>query len=734
MRDSDVTGLRSRLLQSVRRGSCLLMATLLWLPGASAQTAVEVVEYYVPSLNKYFITGRANEKALLDGNSSFTRTGMSFRAFAADSTAPVGTVPICRFYLPAPGPNTHTYLGPADCALVISSHIAGFNDEGRDFAVHLPFADGSCPAAAPNPVYRSFNRRDNVNDAGHRFVTDDASYVAMAARGFDSEGAVFCSGSVAGSTIALPGLAADAQVIAAPSGFATPAGSSPLAMRYRTLSSVIKILDSDIISSSATGFVVRGARALRAGDRVAAAGRFYKVVGVAIVTGNTSISATNPVLSEIFAEFEVTGGMDLANSSGQGAAALFSGDSAKATTALKDVVFSKSIEIKPGVTFDGKVTIPKMELIFNAPYSALGSSKPSPSAGVVMTIRGSAELEGALTVDAIGKVFFPPSAEAESAFGYQSRPGCFDVWTGGTLLMGASLPICLEAQVDAGFKTTTRSIKKITNFELIATRSASGAISWTQTFSPVDTATLGPPVDLPDSESFFTTTIGVYIAPRVVLTSFLGSLNLLSFKLRGGLEVDDSARAKPLPLCINYGLNGVMRLYYSAPLFALVAGKAADNFHEIFAVSKLITEHKGCTVVADGNFVGDVTGTTTIKNIGKCSGDYRFNYSGFFSIDAKAGSPTSMLAAFTLDETALAAVPPDCPGSYAESIIDLCTTFRVVDKAFEAVPDELLCSVYSNYKIVFDSSGSKATVTWLLNAHNNIWMGTIQGVTVAKKK
>ena len=310
-------------------------------------------------------------------------------------------------------------------------------------------------------------------------------------------------------------------------------------MRYRTLSSVIKILDSDIISSSATGFVVRGARALRAGDRVAAAGRFYKVVGVAIVTGNTSISATNPVLSEIFAEFEVTGGMDLANSSGQGAAALFSGDSAKATTALKDVVFSISIEIKPGVTFDGKVTIPKMELIFNAPYSALGSSKPSPSAGVVMTIRGSAELEGALTVDAIGKVFFPPSAEAESAFGYQSRPGCFDVWTGGTLLMGASLPICLEAQVDAGFKTTTRSIKKITNFELIATRSASGAISWTQTFSPVDTATLGPPVDLPDSESFFTTTISLYVAPRVVLTSFLGSLNLLSFTENGlGVGLD----------------------------------------------------------------------------------------------------------------------------------------------------------------------------------------------------
>ena len=197
---------------------------------------------------------------------------------------------------------------------------------------------------------------------------------------------------------------------------------------------------------------------------------------------------------------------------------------------------------------------------------------------------------------------------------------------------------------------------------------------------------------------------------------------------------ENALEAEYQPHGINYGLNGVLRLYYSAPLFALVAGKAADNFHEIFAVSKLITEHKGCTVVADGNFVGDVTGTTTIKNIGKCSGDYRFNYSGFFSIDAKAGSPTSMLAAFTLDETALAAVPPDCPGSYAESIIDLCTTFRVVDKAFEAVPDELLCSVYSNYKIVFDSSGSKATVTWLLNAHNNIWMGTIQGVTVAKKK
>ena len=726
---STKTNLFLNLARGFARSACLVGCALAWMPlPATAQTVVDVVEYYVASLNKYFITSRANEKALLDANSSFTRTGMSFRAFAADASAPAATVPICRFYLPAPGPNTHTYLAPADCAQIIAAHLAGFNDEGRDFAVYLPDTTGTCPAVAPNPVYRSYNRRDNVNDAGHRFTADDATYVAMAARGFDSEGAVFCSVMVAAPTLALAAVVADAQITASPSGFATPAGSNPLTMRYRTLSLVIKIADTDLVSSSATGFVVRGTRALRAGDRVSAGGRFYKVVSAAVSGGNTVVTTTNPALNEIFAEFDLTGGIDLGNSAAQSAV---SGDGAKLQ--LKDLTLSKTIKITEGVNFDGKISIPKMEILPNSRYSALAFDKPGVTNGVVLTVRGSAEIEGTLAISAEKSATYPPDAGSESAYGWKSRTGCFDLWSASTLLMGVELPICFEAELKAELKTTLHSVKKVINFELIATRNANGVITWTQTFAPEDTATLAAPVGLAASETFVTTTLGLYVAPRVVLNSFLGSVNLLSFKLRAGAEGEMNARLLPTP-CTNYTINGVLKGYYSAPLFALLDVKKADDFREIITLSKLIGEQKGCAATPDGNFAGFTTGTTTFKNIGKCPGDYRASYTGIFSLDVKAGLPTALLSAFTLDEVALAAVPPDCPPAYSEAVIDQCTAFRVAAGTFEGVTDDLFCAPQSNYKFTFDSTGTKASLTWILNTRDSSWTGALQGVTELKKK
>lgn len=177
--------------------------------------------------------------------------------------------------------------------------------------------------------------------------------------------------------------------------------------------------------------------------------------------------------------------------------------------------------------------------------------------------------------------------------------------------------VTMDAQVDAGFKTNTRSVNKVTNFELLTTRAANGTSSSTQSCNPVEAATLGPPVDVPLVETFATTTIGIYIAPRVVLTSFLGSLNLLSFKMRGGLDVEDEARAMPAPMCINYTVKGVLRTYYRSPLISLAVGEITDDFKEIFAVSKLIVEQKGCLGIARGNFVGHVRGNTTFRNIGR---------------------------------------------------------------------------------------------------------------------
>ena len=75
---------------------------------------------------------------------------------------------ICGLCLAAPGPNTHAHLAPADGVLITSNQIAGFNNQGRDFSVYLPQANGTCPSQASKPIYRSCNRPGNVNDGGHR--------------------------------------------------------------------------------------------------------------------------------------------------------------------------------------------------------------------------------------------------------------------------------------------------------------------------------------------------------------------------------------------------------------------------------------------------------------------------------------------------------------------------------------------------------------------------------------
>jgi len=161
---------------------------------AVATTAAEVVEYFLIALNKYFITGRAAEQALLDGlPASFRRTGAKFSAFAA-AGAPVGTEPICRFYLPPAkgGPNSHFYGRPADCDLIRASGNPAFEYEGEDFAVTIP-VNGACPLTAPFTVYRSFNNRAAQNDGNHRYTNTLSRYNEMTGKNWAGEGPVFCS-------------------------------------------------------------------------------------------------------------------------------------------------------------------------------------------------------------------------------------------------------------------------------------------------------------------------------------------------------------------------------------------------------------------------------------------------------------------------------------------------------------------------------------------------------------
>ena len=154
-----------------------------------------VVEYFVPSLKKYFITGRDNEKSLLAQYPAvYSLTGMNFVA-GPGLAPPAGTQPICRFYFAPPLANTHFYGVPSDCTLVASTFAgnAAVTNEGVDFAVATPDVSGNCPASAPVKVYRSFNNRSAQNDGNHRYTVSTARYNQMIAAGYSADGAVFCA-------------------------------------------------------------------------------------------------------------------------------------------------------------------------------------------------------------------------------------------------------------------------------------------------------------------------------------------------------------------------------------------------------------------------------------------------------------------------------------------------------------------------------------------------------------
>ena len=157
-----------------------------------------VVEYYVPAIKKYFITGREGEKTTLGQYPAlFKPTGMSFVA-GLGSAPPAGTQPICRYHFAPPSlPNTHFYGVPSDCALVATafSKNPDAKNEGIDFAIATPDAAGNCPASAPVKIYRSFNNRAAQNDGNHRYTVSTARYQQMTAAGWSGEGAVMCAAS-----------------------------------------------------------------------------------------------------------------------------------------------------------------------------------------------------------------------------------------------------------------------------------------------------------------------------------------------------------------------------------------------------------------------------------------------------------------------------------------------------------------------------------------------------------
>ena len=150
-----------------------------------------IVEYFNRDAARYFITGRANEQALLDAlPAAFQRTGMQFTA-KSSLYRDIPESPVCRFYSsPASGgSNTHFYGNGDDCPAL--NTVENLRYEGYDFSTSKPVGQ-SCPVAAPNAVSRLFNNKSSSNQGNHRYVVSVTTKAKMLASGWIDEGVVFC--------------------------------------------------------------------------------------------------------------------------------------------------------------------------------------------------------------------------------------------------------------------------------------------------------------------------------------------------------------------------------------------------------------------------------------------------------------------------------------------------------------------------------------------------------------
>lgn len=165
--------------------------TLAW----GSRDELEVVEFYSPSAKKYFMTGRPDEIALLDGLPSvWQRTGHRFVTHRLD--APLGSA-MCRIWAnDGVTLNTHFYSSlDSDCALLRGRPWA--RDEGhvmrsQDFLPQIaifPPLPPQCPADTVK-VIRLFNTA-TVN---HRYLTEGLLSRMLLSREWQSDGPVFCAG------------------------------------------------------------------------------------------------------------------------------------------------------------------------------------------------------------------------------------------------------------------------------------------------------------------------------------------------------------------------------------------------------------------------------------------------------------------------------------------------------------------------------------------------------------
>jgi hypothetical protein len=160
--------------------------------GDTNKTHTEVVEYNIPSINKYFITGRTDEKALLDAQPTvFVRTG---KKFTVPSKTVYGNVyDVYRFFSPAPGAQSHVFVDKTERDWIVSIPGTGLLDEGADYGSIKPDNAGVCPTYASKKIFRSFHNTPVVGQRNHRYSTTLADHNAMLLQGWQDEKVVFCA-------------------------------------------------------------------------------------------------------------------------------------------------------------------------------------------------------------------------------------------------------------------------------------------------------------------------------------------------------------------------------------------------------------------------------------------------------------------------------------------------------------------------------------------------------------
>jgi virginiamycin B lyase len=156
------------------------------LPAVAMAPDATVVEFHSATGDHYFITASADETNKLDTGviPGWTRTGQTFKAWAAIDAPIPNADPVCRFLGQL---GSHFFsASAAECQAVITLFGNAWLLESLNvFEVVLPGTiDGSCPSGTV-PVYRLYSNRP---DGEHRYTTSLAIWSQMVAAGWLPEG------------------------------------------------------------------------------------------------------------------------------------------------------------------------------------------------------------------------------------------------------------------------------------------------------------------------------------------------------------------------------------------------------------------------------------------------------------------------------------------------------------------------------------------------------------------